>query len=117
MSFFDEYEDLSGGGEWMKAPEKEVLIQNGIPVEIKAVIDDATNTYQGAPMPRYVAVALVPNPENGEGEERKIGFPQGTVESRDRMLAQMAEYLQREDAEPVIVKIARVGRSIVLQQA
>jgi hypothetical protein len=116
MAFFDEYQDLGGGG-WMKADEKQVLMEQGIPFQVIDVVDDPTNTYEGAPSPRYVVVALVPNPEDGTEEERKLGFPKGTVESRDRMLVQLAEYLQREDAEQVIVKLEKVGRSHVLRQA
>jgi hypothetical protein len=116
MSFFDEYVDI-GGGSWVKGPEKQVLMDNGIPFQVTAVVDDDTNSYEGQASPRFVVVALIPDPETGSEEERKIGFPKGTVESRDRMLSQMAEYLEREDADAVIVKLEKVGRSILLRQA
>lgn len=110
MGFWDEYKEPTGS--WVKAAEKQVLIENGIPFQITTV---SKGDYQGEP--RYVVGALVPNPETGDEEERLFGFPIGTVESRDRMLGQMAEYLEREDSEPVTVKLEKAGRSILLRPA
>lgn len=112
MSFFDEYKEI--GGNWVSADEKQVLMDNGIPFEIQDVVEDDHNQYG----PRFVAHVLLPNPETGENEERVIGFPKGTVESRDRMLSQMQEYLERDgDKEPVMVKLEKVGRSIIIRNA
>lgn len=111
MGFWDEYKEI--GGNFIKADEKQVIIDNGIPLRVSAVIEDQNNQYG----PRYVAQVEVPNPETGEDEERVIGFPIGTVESRDRMLGQLVEYLGREDAEVVTVKLEKAGRSILLRQA
>lgn len=111
MGFWDEYKEI--GGNFIKAEEKQVLIENGIPMVVLAVIEDQANQYG----PRYVAQVSVPNPETGEDEERAISFPIGTVESRDRMLAQLTEYLGRPDAEEVTVKLEKAGRSILLRQA
>lgn len=123
-SFFDEYIDIGGsGGAWMSAAEKQVLIENGIPFQITEVADDDQNQYG----PRYVLFVKVPDPETGEDEERKIGFAKVThdedgkieagVESRDRMLVQMQEYLSRDGSEPVTVKLTKIGRAQILQQA
>lgn len=112
MGFFDTFQDI-GGGSWVSSAEKAVLIEQGIPLTITAVIEDEKNKYG----PRYVAKALVPNPETGDEEERQIGFPIGTVESRDRMLDAMQEYLQGADAEPVTVKLEKVGNSILVRKA
>lgn len=123
-SFFDEYVDISAsGGSWIKADEKAVLMEQGIPFQITAIEDDDENRYG----PRFVAFVLVPNPETGDEEERKLGFPKverdgegaviGGVESRDRMLVQMQEYLSRDNAEPVLVKLEKVGRAIIIRQA
>lgn len=110
MGFWDEYTEPTGS--WVKAAEKQVIIDEGIPFQITAV---TKGDYQGEP--RYVVSALIPNPESGEEEERLLGFPIGTVESRDRRLGQMDEYLARDDAEQVTVKLEKVGRSILVRQA
>lgn len=110
-AFWDEYKEV--GGNFVKAEEKEVLIQNGIPFQIVDVISDDQNKYG----PRYIVNVLLPNPETGTEEQRSIGFPKGTVDSRDRMLGQMAGYLERDDAVPVMVKIERVNRSLILRKA
>lgn len=112
MSFWDEYQDI-GGGSWISAEEKAVMAENGIPFTVSAVVDDDENKYGE----RFVVKGLVPDPETGEDAERQVGFPKGTVESRDRMLRQLQGYLQGEGAEPVVVKIAKIGRSYVLQNA
>lgn len=111
MGFFDEYKEI--GGNYVKADEKQVLIDNGIPFQVTAVVADDENKYG----PRYVATVLLPDPENGDEAERAISFPKGTVDSRDRMLNQMMNYLEREDAEPVLVKLDKVGRSILVRSA
>lgn len=111
MSFWDEYKEI--GGNFIKADEKAVLMENGIPLKVLAVIEDQANQYG----PRYVAQVEVANPETGEDEERAISFPIGTVESRDRMLSQLLTYLDGDDAEEVVVKLEKVGRSILLRQA
>ena len=112
MAFWDEYEDL-GGGKFIGADEKKVLMENGIALRVTAVAMDEHNQHG----PRYVAQVIAPNPETGEDEERRLSFPLSGVESRDRMLSQMAEYLKREDAEPVEIKLEKVGRSIIIRQA
>lgn len=111
MSFWDEYKEI--GGNFIKAEEKQILMDNGIPLRVLGVIEDQANRYG----PCYVMQVEAPNPETGEDEERAIGFPIGTVESRDRMLSQMIEYLARQDAEDVVVKLERAGRSILIRQA
>lgn len=117
MSFFDEYKEI--GGRFLKAEDKQVLIDNGIPFQVTEVQADDENQYG----PRFVAKTLLPVTlaegavADNEESEVNIAFPKGTVESRDRMLKQMSEYLEREDAAPVIVKLEKVGRSILLRQA
>lgn len=110
MSFWDEYEEPTGS--WVKAAEKQVIIENGIPFEVTGVTE---GEYQGES--RYVVEALLPNPETGDPEERIFGFGKGSVESRDRMLSQLREYLKQDDAEKVVVKLEMAGRSQLLRQA
>lgn len=43
MSFWDDYEDLSGGGEWIKADEKAAMAEAGIPITITRVVFDPAN--------------------------------------------------------------------------
>lgn len=109
--FFAEYKEV--GGNFVKADEKQVLMDNGIPFQVIDIVVDDENKYG----PRFIAKVLLPDPETGEPAERAIGFPKGTVESRDRMLNQMGAYLERDDAEPVIVKLEQVGRSIIIRAA
>lgn len=112
MSFFDEYQEV--GGSYIGADEKKAMMEAGIPFTVTAVLDDDDNKY-GA---RYVMKCLVPNPESGDEEDRNISFPKESgVESRNRMLAQMQEYLARPEAEPVVCKLEQVGRSILIRQA
>ena len=113
MGFWDEYREV--GGNFIKAEEKAVLMEEGVPLKVVSVIDDEGNRFG----PRYVVKVIVPDAETGdpEGEERAIGFPKGTVDSRDRMLSQLEGYLGREDADEVIVKLEKVGRSILIRKA
>lgn len=111
MGFWDNYEDI-GGGSWVSAEEKQVLAESGIPLTITGVVDDDGNKY-GA---RYVVKFTAPDPETGEEEERQVGLQKDTVESRDRFLQQAQEFL-RAGGEPIVAKIAMVGRSYVFKQA
>lgn len=114
MAFFDEYQDIGGGGKYLSSDEKQFLIDNGIAFEINKLAVDEDNQYG----PRYVAFVTVPNQESGEGEERKVGFPLGSgAESRDSMLKAMDRYLQGEDGEPVKVKLSKPGRAILIEAA
>lgn len=112
MSFFDTYQEI--GGNFIKADEKAAMMEGGIPFTIKSIVEDPANKYG----PRYVLGLLVPNPETGDEEERSLGFQTGKVESRDRMLAQMKDYLEGEgEKEPVVCKLEKVGQSIIIRQA
>lgn len=115
MGFFDNYQDLGGGGTFLKSADKQVLIENGIPFQITGVAEDPLNEYG----PRFVAFCVIPNPETGEEEEKKIGFPTGSgVAGRDSMLAQMKAYLEsEEEAEPIFVKLDKPGKAILILPA
>lgn len=121
MGFFDEYVN-EGGGEnsYIKAEEKLAIAQSGIPFEVIEVLDEEDNVFEGKKQPRYVLVISLPNPATGEEESRKLAFPKASgVESRDSMLRQLHAWLEANpDAEtPVKVKLAKVGRAYILQQA
>jgi len=114
LSFFDEYKDIGAiGGDYLTAAEKQVIIDEGIPFEITDILDDDESQY-GA---RFVCVVNVPDPESGDEASRKWSFTKSTVESRDRMLVQMQEYLKQDDSQPVLVKVEKVGRSNIIRQA
>jgi len=120
MGFFDEYVN-EGGGEnsYVKSEEKLAIAQSGIPFEVAEVLDDEDNVYEGKKQPRYVLVILLTNPATGEEESRKLAFPKDSaVESRDSMLRQLHAWMEANpDAEPVKVKLAKIGRAFILQQA
>lgn len=108
--FFDGYKSTAEGGKYLSADEKQVLIDQGVVFEITALTHDPENQYG----PRWVAFAVIPSPEkDGEPLETKIPFPTGSgVDSRDNMLTAMNEYFGKEDANPVKVKLTKVGRAI-----
>lgn len=106
MGFFDEFDDTSGAS-FIKKEEKAVLLANATPLPVVSVKYQATSKYG----PRYLlAVEL-------EGEERTLSFNAESVESRDRMLDALKDYMSREDAEPVTVYIEQVGQSILVRNA
>lgn len=107
MGFWDEYKEI--GGNWINADEKQVIIDNGIPLVVKGVVEDEANKYG----PRYVVQVATPDSD----DDRSIGFPIGTVDSRDRLLSQLADYLGRPDADEVVVKLEKEGRSILIRKA
>lgn len=112
MSFFDNYEDVAAisGGSFLKAPEKQFLIENAVDFVVVKMAYDEQNQYG----PRYIAVISVPNEETGKFEERRISFPEGSnVPSRDAMCKAMLAYLEGDDAEPVVLKLTKAGNAIV----
>lgn len=114
MGFFDNYQDLGGGGSWLKSAEKQVLIENGISFEITKVVRDDENEFG----PRWVAFCTIPDEDTGEDTECKIGFPINSgVDGRDTMLGQMSEYLNGDNPEPVIVKLDKPGKAILIVPA
>lgn len=113
--FGSQFQDI-GGGDWVSSEEKAVFIEQGIPLTITALVEDQANKYG----PRFVAKVLAPNPETGDEEERNLGFPLGTVESRDRMLFAMRDGVGDypgldHGGDPVVVKLTKVGNSIIIK--
>lgn len=109
MGFFDEYKDI-GGGEYVGADEKAVLIESGIPFQMTDVVYQEESKFGE----RYVTRVMLPDPETGETEERLMSFSAGTVESRDRMLKALQEWLDDADNEPPYVKLEKVGRAVII---
>jgi hypothetical protein len=109
---FDKYDS---GGAYLGAAEKKAVAEAGIPFVITAVREEQENRFD---QPRYVLTVTLPNPETGDEEERLISFPIGSgVDSRDRMLAALKDYIEGPDAEEVKAKLEKVGRSYIIRQA
>lgn len=117
MGFFDEFKDTSGGA-YVGKDDKQVLMEQGISFPIIALKVEDSPTYGE----RYIATVVIPGGVfDGEGDdverERLISFPKGTVESRDRMLTAMLAWLDDPTNEPPVVKLEKVGRSILVRSA
>jgi hypothetical protein len=110
MGFFDTYKEI--GGNWINAEEKQEMIDKGVVFEITGIMHDDANKYG----PRFVASITAPNLQTGDAEERSIGFPKGTVESRDRLILALEEYLNGDEVEPVLATLEKVGQSILIRQ-
>jgi hypothetical protein len=115
MGFFDGYKDIGGGGEWLTPDEKDDLIEGGVPFAITGLTyDENAGTQYG---PRWVAFIEVPDYEDvndGEFDERKVGFPVGSgAKSRDAMMSAMSEYFDENDGEKVWIKLTRRGQAII----
>jgi len=106
--FFSTYvDDSPGGGTWISGDEKEKLIESGDAFDITAVDIDPGDKYGE----RFVLDVVL------AGEARKIGFQTGTVDSRDRMLGAMAEFLAANAGSQVRAKLAASGRSTLVTAA
>jgi hypothetical protein len=104
-AFKEKYDEASTAGlSWVKAEEKAILIDDAVPLTVTAAGHSVTQYG-----PRYFIVFDL------EGETRALGFNEGSVESRDRMLGALVEFLAEEDAEPPTFLLQKVGRSIVLK--
>jgi hypothetical protein len=118
LGFFDEFQDTSGGN-YVGKDEKAALMEAGASFPIVALkLDDHPQHGE-----RFVATVLLPEKDDegeyveGTQEERLITFPYGTVESRDRMLTAMVAWLEDPANEPPVVKLEKVGRSIIVRPA
>lgn len=106
MGFFDTYEDTSSGN-WIAKDEKQELIENGTPLTVSAVgVEDSPQYGE-----RYVLTVTI----GDDTEERRLSFPRGSVESRDRMLDAMEKWLDDDGSEQPVVVIEKVGRSNIVR--
>jgi hypothetical protein len=103
--FFEEYTD-AGGGNWVMKEEKAELIKDKTPLKVQSV-----GYGESKFGPRYVVNVEL------DGEERSLGFNEGSVQSRDAMLKQLQEYLKRDDAEPVTLVLVQRGQAVLLEDA
>ena len=106
--FFDTYvDDNPGGGTWVSGDEKDQLVDSGDAFDITAVSLDPGDKFGE----RFVLDIVL------NGEARKVGFQTGTVDSRDRMLSSMAEFLASNAGSQVRAKLASSGRSVLVTAA
>lgn len=101
-----------GGGDFIKADEKQVLVDNGIPFTVTAI--GRSDKFE---KPQFVLTILCPDPTTGDVEERKLGFTIGSgADSRDDMLKAMERHFD-EGGEPVEAKVVKYGRGFFLEAA
>ncbi len=103
--FSEVYQD-TGGLRFVVEAEKEALIETGAEFPVLRV-------YRGEGQwgPKYNLVTVLP----GEDEEKVMSFSAGSVDSRDRMLDRLIDFLEEEeDVEQVFFKLTRVKRSLIL---
>lgn len=109
--FFDVFQDQSGL-DWIKANEKEELIQDKTPLQVVSAGFSAAGQFG----PKYFLVFEL------DGATRAISFGKSTeekpgVESRDNFFEALIEYLATDDNEPPVVYLERVGRSVLIKNA
>jgi len=103
--FFDSFVEVSGN--WIGKEEKKTMVTDETPFPVLAVAKANTGKYG----PRYVVKTEL------DGEERLLSFAASGVESRDRLFDALIEYQERDDAEPVVVKMKQSGQSILVVNA
>lgn len=113
MGFFDTYKD-TGGLDFVKKAEKDEIIRDRTVLSISKCFYRVSK-FEGKDKPQYIVVFDL------DGEERAMGFGamvdgQG-VESRDRMLEGMQEYLNEHEGETIDVYLEKVGRSVLIKDA
>ena len=108
MGFFDEYVDDAPSSVYVSGGEKETLLADGTVFNITAVTFDPEGGYDDND--RYVLDIVLAD------ENRKLSFQAGSVDSRDKMLASMADFIERS-GEAVAVKLTQQGRSTLITAA
>jgi hypothetical protein len=104
--FFDTFLDTGNAG-FVGKDEKEELIADSTPLEVKGV-ELRKETQYGD---QYFMLV------NLDGEDRIITFSVGTVQSRDRMLDAMATYLSADEAVSPRVRLEKAGRAVLVVNA
>lgn len=99
-------EKYQGGGKFLSAEETEQLLDSGTVIDITGVRED-----DGKFGKRYL-VDL-----NIEGEAAIKSFTIGSVQTRDKLLADMLTYFEANGTDPVKVKFVRWGAATGIEQA
>jgi hypothetical protein len=112
MGFWDERGDELKSNDkldYISQEEKAVIVKNKTPLEVQRVFYSETGGWEGKP--KYTLVVKVA----GDEDERGISFGGGQVESRDRVLDSMKDYLDTEDdVEHPIVLITKTNKGAFL---
>jgi len=106
VGFWDNYDD-GAGAKFLTGDEKDALAESGEAFDIVGASKGSSKFG-----PRYVVRVILEN-----GDERAISFATESVESRDRMLDAMIEYLKDENADLPHVRLEKVGRSVLIRSA
>jgi len=106
--FFDNFQESAGGGSFIGKEEKATLIKDATPLTVQAVRKGESKFGL-----RYVVDVDL------DGEIRSLSFTADSVESRDRMLDAMTQYLEDPEAEKPVVKLVvpGPGPSVVITSA
>ena len=109
--FFETYTDdnPSGSSAYLAGAEKDALLESGSSFAIVGVKFDEKGGFDNAD--RYLLDIIL------AGEERKLSFQAGSVDSRDRMLAAMASYLDANAGVTVNAKLEASGRATLVTAA
>ena len=101
------------GGNFIKAEEKAVLMENAVPLPVVRVSRGADKFNPGKE--KYTLVVDL------EGQERSMAFAvgssKGETTSRDVFFAELAAHLELEDADPVSVVVERINGFDVVKVA
>lgn len=98
-------------GDFVSSAEKQVIAQEGIPFQIKAVQQRV-----GRFGPEFVLSVLLPDPETGSEAERLLTFSDatdsGNPTSRDQTLAAIQAHFEAhgDSAEAPLAKLNKVGQ-------
>src|SRR5688572_1012997 len=103
--FFDNYEDGSGLS-FIGKEEKETLIEDATTLPVLRISRSTTRFGE-----RFILITEL------DGEERALSFGTESVESRDRLLDAMMEYLTGDEVVTPEVRLERKGRSILIVDA
>jgi len=109
--FFSTYVDDTPyeGGDYVTGEEKEELLKSGKSFIIRAVTLEPTGGYKDTE--RFLLDITL------DDAERKLGFQTGSVDSRDRMLAAMADFLAANPGKTVQARIEAAGRATLVTAA
>jgi len=109
--FFQTYVDDTPyeGGDYVTGEEKEELLKSGKSFAIRNVTLEPTGGYKDTE--RFLLDITL------EDVERKLGFQTGSVDSRDRMLAAMADFLAANPGKTVQARIEAAGRATLVTAA
>lgn len=106
--FSDVYQD-QGGLNFIEEDEKNALAEAKVVFPVLRVYRS-----EGQWGPKYNIVTILPD----EDEEKVLSFGAGSVDSRDRQLDRLIDFMEEEeDAEPTEFVLTKVKRSWILVDA